>query len=201
MSDPSRIYENLPEVYDKSQDRDLYKLLSGLAKAIIDGDEAVTDFVHDQSVEFGDGDGLSRLGEGLAISRPTGMPDSLYSILIPIYAGAKRGTIQAIRSVFEAAMGGITGTLVEDRQTNGSIPEYEIWIHVSGLPAYEFANYYSGDLVIQPPFSWEYAYFDAYSPIDTYSGDINAHWWNDVPQEIKDVVNNVKLAGTIIVYK
>lgn len=224
MADPSRIYANLPQSYDARPSRGLYQLLSGLAAALSSAQTSLDDFIGDLTVVSADGEGLDRAGEGLAVPRIPGLGDAQYAILIRTRAPCARGTIQAIRSVFEAATG-LSGVVVRDWHTHSllGIPPYEIWIYVNSdsdlygsyadadtPPAAAKANHnapwppqdscYLGcppQPAETPPVaqSWNH---DAYN---LYGGEYNDHWWSPVDVKTQEVIDSVKLAGTIIVYK
>jgi len=216
---PTKIYENLPDCYSRDPSTDLYKVLSGLAVALTAGETAIDDFIDDQNATVADGNGLLILGENLNAPKPPTLPEAQYAIMVPILAGAARGTIQAIRAVFEAATG-LSGVLVEDQQTNGVIPNYEIWIWVRGdsqLYAGFAEDYLLMPLVrpnIQNPWPPEdCCYMGAqgdylwqaqdwvHDAFDQYGAEYNDHWWADVDKWTDDIVKSVRLAGTIIIYK
>lgn len=207
MADPTKIYNHLPDAYDENPTRDLYKLLSALARGVEKGDDSIEDFEKDIVTVTSDGDGLVVMGENLSVSRPPGLPDAQYSILIRTKAPIPRATIDAIKRVFEAATG-LSGVSVTDKQTNGSIPSYEIWITLSlanagslgrgayaGLPT----NY---DRRPRKSAIWGGRGANAVMDEIGYQGGLNNdHWWSSVDRWTQALVDSVKLAGTIIIYK
>jgi len=210
MSDPARIYENLPDCYDRKEQRDTYKLLSGLATAIAAGDAAVSDFVSDLTVQSADGEGLIRRGEDYAVPRPMVLTEPGYAILIRTKLPCKRGTIQAIRSVFEAATG-LTNVVVRDWHTHSvlGIPPYEIWIYVPSQ-SYLYGAYAepyttpaavkTGYVAPWPPEDSCYASL-VYNGYGAAGGEYNDHWWSAVDAVTESIIDSVKLAGTIVIYK
>jgi hypothetical protein len=212
MSDPSKLYDNLPDCYSRDPSRDSYKFLSGLAQALSAGQQAIEDFCDDTDVELADGTGLDVAGENLAAERPPGLTDPQYLILIQVYAPCKRTTIQAIRSVFEAASLSVSVT-VQDKQLNGAIPVFEVWIYVDilswdvGAYAGMDAQYPNPPLSIGWPVPSCLAGKDSqvnglvYEGTGVYGGKYNDHWWSYADWWTMQYVDKVKLAGTTVIYK
>lgn len=219
MTDPSKLYENIPDCYSRDPNRDNYKLLAGLAEALSAGKTAVDDFCEDTIIILADGEGLSIAGENLGVSRPPGMRDPEYAVLIPTVSACSRGTIQAIRSVFEAASG-MVDVEVKDKQLDGSIPIFEVWIYVKiwseGRAAYAGFDTQYPNIEPKPAspaisVGWPVESCIAgdevlagglvFNGTGLYGGEFNDHWWDYADEWTKALVNKVKLAGTVIVYK
>lgn len=222
MADPYRLYDNLPPCYDEDSGRGTYHLLSGLAVALGNGETALNEFIANLTVSTATGEGLVRLGENYVVPNPSILTEVQFAVLIRTKAPCKRGTIQAIRSVFEAATG-LTGITVEDRYIDAAIPHYEIWIYVPS-ESYGFGSYaepYVAPAAVKPNYvpPWppeDSCYLGTMpdyttSPVtagdlvyDGYGqagGEYNDHWWGAIDLVTESIVDSVKLAGTIIVYK
>lgn len=202
MSDPSRLYDNLPPAYDKNPQRDLYKILSGLAKGIDDLDTFLQDFRADLTVVNADGQGMDIVAENYGIARPPGMEDGRLGLLVRALLPAKRGTLQAIRNVLQVATG-ISSVTIEDKQVNAFIPEYHIFITISpgtnpsqgrgfypempaaGTPGFPEESSISGTILDETGY---------------WGGQYNDHYWSPVDYWTQQILNEVKLAGTVLVF-
>lgn len=200
MSDKPKIYDILPDIYDPTAGTDTFIIFDAIQGAIDGTQEAVTDLNEDQAVSTADGDGLSRLGELFNIPRPPGMIDERYRSVISAIAGARRCTIQSIKSVFEAASG--LSASVEDIQTNASIPMYEIWITPSTVDSSDGRGFY-------PEFPTNKDGYPVESSLagvvidetGSAGGLFNDHAWNPIDLWTMALVDKVKPAGTKIIYK
>lgn len=200
-SGADRLIRHLPEVFDTRPGSDTYKLLSAIAKAIDAADVEVQDALDDRFVVSADGAGLNRLGEGYAIPRPPHLTDSQYAILIQTKMPAKRGTLHAIKSVFEA-VSGMTVVSIEDRQVNGVIPSWQIWLTVEdftfGRGAWVGLTTNKDGYPIESGLVGP-VYADNTQPY--YQGLHNDYYWSPVDVFSRRAVDCVRLAGTVVLYK
>lgn len=197
-----RIYENMPKEYSRSDKDDLYPLLTAIGTGLKDNETNLKKFMSDRFVVSALGDGLDIAGENLNVPRIPGMTDTQYKILIPVKAGAARGTIQAIKAVFEAATG-FSNVLVQDQHTNPTIPPFEIWIFASSHSNSYGRGGYAGQSTIFGAFPETKCIMDpAVVQTGFYEGGMyNSHWWGGASVWIRRCVDSVRLAGTIIIYK
>ena len=82
MADPTKLYQHLPDVYDRSIGSDQYALLFALSVGTENAREAIQDFEGDLTISLADGEGLDRLGENYDVPRSPGMTDTRYRALI-----------------------------------------------------------------------------------------------------------------------
>lgn len=205
MSDPKRLFDNLPDCYDRRSGKGNYQLLAGLAEALGNAEADLDDFKGDIVVATSDGNGLTFAGETLGVPRPPTLSDSQYAILIRTMAPIPRGTINAIKQVFEAATG-LSNVVVKDRQTDLSIPRYEVWIYVTA-DSNGYGAFVEPDAVVRPNVSAPWppdsscVFGTVHDVVNQYGGEYNDHWWSDVDYWTRTLIESVKIAGTIIVYK
>lgn len=193
------IYDLLPDIYDATEGSDTVAIFGAIQNSIDGAQEAVDDLKEDQAVETADGFGLDRQGELYGTPRPPGLDDAKYRAVISAISGARRGTLYAIKNVFEAASG-LTAT-VEDNQSNPLIPMYEIWITPSAQGS-EGRGFYpeyptnKDGYPVQSSLAGE-----VIAEIGVTGGLFNDHAWSPVDVWTKKLVDKVKMAGTKIVYK
>lgn len=193
------LYAVLPDIYDETAGSDTFVIFDALQASLDTAQAGLVDFEDDQSIDTSDGDGLDWLGELYNTGRPPGLDDDKYRAVIAAIAGARRGTIYAIKAVFEAVTS-LTAT-VEDKQTNAAIPPYEIWITPSSTESFGRGFY--------PQFITNKAYYPVESSIAgvVFDGEgvdgglFNDHAWAVVDLWTRDLIERVKMAGTKIVYK
>lgn len=197
-----RIYENMPKEYSQDPRDSLYTLITAIGTGLRDNETHLKKFMNDRFVVTASGEGLDIAGENLKVPRIPGMIDSDYQILIPTKAGAARGTIQAIKSVFEAATG-FSNVVVQDKHVNPVIPEFEIWIFASTHSNSYGRAGYAGHTTIFGAFPETKCIMDpAVVQTGFYEGGMyNAHWWGPASIWARRCVDSVRLAGTVIVYK
>jgi hypothetical protein len=198
------LYDHIPDVYDRDPTSHQYTLMSSIQIATDDARAAVSAYFANLSLDTATGWGLNYLGENYAIPRSPGMTDFRYRALVKAMIGCRRGTIQAIQSVFAAATGLIylTDFDVTDRQMNPAIPPFEIWIRpLLGL----FGMYGRG---CYPEFPTHY---DGYPVESSIAGVVldDTGWYgglhNDHVDGIRDfwtarLLDSVRMAGTRIIY-
>ena len=205
MASPNNLFQNIPECYDRRSTKGNYHLLAGLAAGLSNAETDLTEFKNEITVVNAAEDFLNRAGETLGVPRIPNMSDGQYAILIRTMVPIPRGTINAIKQVFEAATG-LTGVTVEDRLINGAIPYYEVWIYVT-VDSYGYGAFVEPDAVVRantsapwPPDS-SCVFGTVHDAVNAYGGEYNDHWWSDVDYWTRSIVDSVKIAGTIIVYK
>jgi hypothetical protein len=203
---PDKLIRNLPDAYDTRTGSNLSKLLCAFGFALRSGEDAVARFVADTSVVAATDEqgGASRVGANYNVPRPIGITSATrYLLLVRTIAGIRRGTLHAIEQVLRIATG-IEGIEAFDKQQQGhffpSIPPFEIWISIP----------FNGD---GAGFHWDYPtntdgdpvesglWGDVYAPTDEWGGRWNDHWWGEIDYWTQELVDSVRLAGTIIIYK
>lgn len=201
------IKPSLPEVFDTRPGSDTDKLIQALCKVIEQAGTELQDVLDDRFVVTADGAGLDRLGEGYGIERPPNLTESGYRVLIQTKLPSRRGTLQAIRSVFEAAYGSKLKT-IEDRQINASIDGFVICITVDDF-SFGRAAFCCIQVVPEtrsivsfcPVWSGHYGPNIANSALSIYQGKYNNYYWAPVDAWTERITNCIKLAGTRINYK
>lgn len=201
------IKPSLPEAFDTRSGSDTDKFIQALCKVIGSANEELQDVLADRFVVTADGAGLNRLGEGYGIERPPNLSDAGYQVLIQTKLPAKRGTLQAIRSVFEAAYGSKLKS-IEDKQLNPSIEGFFICITVEdfsfGRAGFcDVQQVPDGESVagINSVWSAQEGPTLANSAQALEQGRFNDYYWHPVDTWTMRITNCVKLAGTFIVYK
>lgn len=201
-NNPANLYRHLPDCYSRRTDSAIYKKLASLAVGTEQARLDVVDYRDDLTIDTADGVGLNRLGENFDCPRPPGMLDTNYRALLKAFVGAQRGTRAAIRAVYEAATG--IDVTVDDRQTNGAIPVFEVWITpaagftesygVGMFPGIGAANYDGWPV--------ESSIAGETLPVGDQSGIYNDHVFAPGPSIwIIRIMEKVKLAGTKLVYQ
>lgn len=197
------ISRHLPEVYDTSSGSDLTKFLTALGVSISQGSSFVTDFLEDTFVQTADEEGLDRIGINYGILRPPGLSDHFYRILITTKLPAKRGTLAAIQSVLEAALGGVEVAAYDKQQPgpySGQIPPFEIWIDIpngsEGRGAYAGLDSNIAGYPVESCIAG--VMLDLLS--DPIAGEQNDHVWGGIDPWSQNLVDSVRLAGTILVF-
>lgn len=197
-----KIYDLLPDVYDKTDTCDTFIIFNAIQDEIDGTQTAVDDFNEDQTISTSDGDGLSRLGELFNVARPPGMDDEKYRAVISAIAGARRCTIHSIKAVFEAASG--LNATVEDIQTNSAIPAFEIWISLDPLTigSSEGRGFYPEFPTNKDGYPVESSLAGVvFDETGAAGGLFNDHAWNPIDLWTQALVDKVRPAGTKIVYK
>lgn len=198
------LYDHIPDVYDRDPSSQQHTLMSALQLATDDARSAVSAYFADLSIATASGAGLRYLGENYAIPRPPAMTDARYRSLILAMIGCRRGTIQAIQTVFAAATGlrYLIDYEVLDRQMDPVIPPYEIWIR----PLLGISDMYGRGCY--PPYTTNY---DGYPVESSIAGVVlNETGWygglhNDHVSGLRDywtarLLDSVRMAGTRIIY-
>lgn len=198
----ARLQANLPSAYAKGTSDTLTKLLKALAVGLAGGEDAVVDFVGDTFSASADGEGATRLALTYGIKRPPGLPDSQLMLLVQTMVGIRRGTLAAIKAVLEAATG-LSGIGAYDKQDPGaflSIPENEIWITVPEDQTYGYAMWFDYDTHFSTHPVESGVFGVIHDAQDEYGGLHNDHFWGDIDAWTQELLDSVRLAGTIIIY-
>jgi len=198
----ARLQANLPSAYGKSTNDTLTKLLKALAVGLAGGEDAVVDFVGDTFSASADGEGATRLALTYGIKRPPGLPDSQLMLLVQTMVGIRRGTLAAIKAVLEAATG-LSGIGAYDKQDPGaflSIPANEIWITVPEDQTHGYAMWFDYDTHFSTHPVESGVFGVIHDAQDEYGGLHNDHFWGDVDAWTQELLDSVRLAGTIIIY-
>lgn len=203
----AQIAQNLPEVLDTRVGSDTDRLLQALCAVLGEAGDDLQDVLDDRFVATADGAGLDRLGIGYAIPKPPHLTDAQYASLIQTKLPARRGTLQAIRSVFEAAYGS-TLVSIHDRQTGlqavpiVSVPGWTICIELKDDALGRAA--WAGLATNTDSFPVESAIAGPAYAVDSdprHQGLYNDYYWAPIDVFTKEVVDCVRLAGTVIIYK
>lgn len=192
---------HLPKAYDTREGSDTKKLIDALAKVLGVAKTHLEDALDDRFAATADGEGLDRLGEGYAITKPPHLSDAQYRILIQTKLPARRGTLQAIRAVFEAASG-VKVLSIADKQVDPLVPKFEIWITLEddahGRAAWTGLRTNTDGWPVESGVAGP-LYEDDSDPY--YQGLFNDYYWGITDVFTQNVVDGVRLAGTRIVYK
>ncbi len=198
--DPAALYRHLPDVYSRDRESDNFKLLAGFAEGLQPLDDGAVDFRDDRFADTATGTGLDRKGGNFSIDRFPGMTDVFYRDCIQGLAGLKRGTLGAIRKMWDITTGLTTAT-IEDRQTNGAIPFFEVHISVATPTNSLGRGAYAGITVNFDGRPLESAI--AGQPIAAtgfYGGLFNDHAWSPVDFFTRGLLELVRPIGVKILY-
>lgn len=198
-----RLQANLPSAYAKGANDTLTKLLRAFAVALEGAEDGVTDFVDDTFSATADGDGATRLALGYGVLKPKGMPDKHLMLTVQTMVAAKRGTLAAIKAVLEASSG-ITGIGAYDKQDPGpfiSLPPNEIWITVPTNTTNGAALWFDYDTHFSTNPVESGVFGVIHDAEDEYGGLHNDHFWGVIDNWSMELVESVRLAGTVIIYR
>lgn len=198
----ARWQANLPSAYAKGTNDTLTKLLRSLSVGLGYAEDDVSDFVGDTFSSTADGEGATRLALTYGIKRPPGLPDNQLMLLVQTMVGIQRGTLAAIKAVLEAATG-LSGIGAYDKQDPGaflSIPANEIWITVPADQTYGYAMWFDYDTHFSTHPVESGVFGVIHDAQDEYGGLHNDHFWGDVDVWTEELLDSVRLAGTVIIY-
>lgn len=198
----NNIMRHLPEVYSTRSDQGNVHLLASVDVALEELRVAVSDYKTDQAVTTSDEDGLTWLARLYGITRPPGMDDPSLRALLLALIGARRGTLAAIKAVVDACTG--VPCDVNDKQTDPTIPSWEIRISPSGSDFWssqgrglyagiDTETFYSAPLrsALAGPILDALGYYGAF---------INDHAWYPVDIYTLAILEKVRPAGTYYVF-
>lgn len=203
---PDKMIAKLPDVYDTRQGASLSTLLCAFGVALRSGEQGVARFLADTSVlsatdELG---GANRVGANYRVPRPLGVTSATrYLLLVRTVAGIRRGTLHAIEQVLRVATG-IEGIEAFDKQQQGhffpAIPPFEIWITIpftntGAALHWDYPTNIDGDPVESGLWG------NVYNPTDEWGARWNDHWWGEIDYWTQELVDSVRLAGTVVIYK
>lgn len=207
MANPTNLYRHLPDCYDRSSDSDQYKLMASLEAGLSRTRTEVGTFQNEITITGASGDGLTRRVFSKGLFRPPGMSDTrLRALAIAIY-GARRGTLAAIKAVAEAATG--TSVNVNDKQTNASIPSWEVWITPATgefWASYGRSLYPGATVIDRRGLPQESASFGEINNITSgtsryFRGIVNDRAWGPVDPWTQALIDKVRPAGVKVVWK
>lgn len=199
MPDPSRLYRYLPDCYDRTSTSDQYKLLSSLEAGFSGVRTELSALQNSRSISTATGDGLTRIVENYGLFRPPNMGDSSLRSLAVAIVKTRRCTLASIKDVLDIATG--ISVDVNDKQTDGTIPSYEIQISPSsGLawPSYG-RGFYPGIGLTEVFYSKPLRSSVAGPLLDSlgiYGGFINDHAWFPVDLWTMILLDKIRPAGT-----
>lgn len=206
-ADPTKLYKHLPDCYDRSSSSDQYKLMAALEAGISRTRTEVETFRDEVTLTGASGDGLTRRVQSKGLFRPPGMSDTRLRALAKAIYGSRRGTLAAIKAVAEAA----TGITVEvnDKQTDSSIPSFEVWITPATgefWPSYGRAVYPGATVIDRRGLPQESASFGEINNITAgtsryFRGIVNDRVWGPVDLWTQALVDKVRPAGVKVIWK
>lgn len=206
MSEIDRWFSLIPSEYDtrKVVANPNYTFFNGPATATATLRSSVTDFIEDQAIATADGEGLDRLGLLYDLGRPSWMDDEHFRTVLSIWASEPRCTLQAIKKMFDAWTQ--VSCTIADRTTDPSIPKWEIWL----TPPADFyvpqgRGFYPGiGDTFRDGFPVESAIASPILPVSEtgfYPGLLNDHIGINPSRELVNVLDRMRAAGTVIVWK
>jgi hypothetical protein len=194
----NRLFAHLPSVYDdRDRDGENTTLLEPVANQLDELREVQERFRKGRFVEDENGTHLDVVGENYGVGRPPGMNNQFYASLIRAMNSCRRTTLEAIKSIVEAASG-MTGVVVDDMVTDPSLPAFHIRVR---LPATQSGSEGRGFYLGLPADTDGFPVPSAtMGPVMEEAGEagglFNDHFWSVLDVWTEELIDRVRLHGT-----
>lgn len=198
MNSLNRLFSHLSPAYDdRDRNGENTTLLEPVANQLDELREVQERFRKGRFVEDEDGTHLDVVGENYGVGRPPGMNNQFYASLIRAMTSCRRTTLEAIKSIVEAASG-MTGVVVDDITTDPTLPLFHIRVR---LPAEQGGSEGRGFYKGLPPDTDGYpvpsALFGPVMEEGGWSGGLfNDHLWSFTDLWTQELIDRVRLHGT-----